>query len=187
MKFRNIVLPLACCVMMVACGSKNKQAEVQVPAADSIPQVMKLQPFETAEDITVKGVAYSYRIQRSASDSIPQVKSQQGTDYADNIITLTIKRKDGAVVLNRTFTKNSFASIIADADFLKTTLLLGIAYDGVGDDGNMHFVASVGDPDLDDLYFPLELIVSTGGVVKIQKSVEMDGNVPNDSLSVSQE
>lgn len=172
---------------MAACGSANKNADVQIPVADSIPDVTRLQPYEAGEDIQLNNVTYAYHISRCATDSLPHVKSEQGTVYADNTITLTIEnKKSGATILTKTYTKNSFASIISDASFLKGTLLLGIAYDGI-DKGRMHFVASVGDPELDDLYFPLDIFVSTDGSVSVQKSVEMDGGVPNDSLSDSQD
>ena len=69
-------------------------------------------------------------------------------------------------VLNKTFTKNDFSSVV-DANFLSKSILEGIVYDKTTPQGIV-YAASVCYPQT-DLYMPLSITITADGKMSIQK------------------
>ena len=69
-------------------------------------------------------------------------------------------------VLNKTFTKNDFSSVV-DAKFLSKSILEGIVYDKTTPQGIV-YAASVCYPQT-DLYMPLSITITADGKMSIQK------------------
>ena len=69
-------------------------------------------------------------------------------------------------VLNKTFTKNDFSSVV-DAKFLSKSILEGIEYDKTTPQGIV-YAASVCYPQT-DLYMPLSITITADGKMSIQK------------------
>ena len=87
------------------------------------------------------------------------------TAYVDNKIVVRITR-GGENVLNKTFTKNDFSSVV-DAKFLSKSILEGIVYDKTTPQGIV-YAASVCYPQT-DLYMPLSITITADGKMSIQK------------------
>ena len=88
-----------------------------------------------------------------------------GDTYEDNKIVLRITQ-GSENVLNKTFTKNDFSSVV-DAKFLSKSILEGIVYDKTTPQGIV-YAASVCYPQT-DLYMPLSITITADGKMSIQK------------------
>ena len=99
------------------------------------------------------------------------------TAYVDNKIVLRITR-GGENVLNKTFTKNDFSSVV-DANFLSKSVLEGIVYDKTTPEGIV-YAASVCYPQT-DLYVPLSITVSADGKMSIKKVDMLEEDYPEET------
>lgn len=108
---------------------------------------------------------------RTADETLPKVKDEQGNEYVDNRIALRITSQ-GHTLVERTFTKQSFSSIISER-FLQHAILEGLVYDTVSPRG-MIFAASVSYPQ-SDLYVPIRLIFTADGQVSMETEELLDG------------
>ena len=83
-------------------------------------------------------------------------------------------------MLNKTFTKNDFSSVV-DANFLSKSILEGIVYDKTTPQGIV-YAASVCYPQT-DLYMPLSITITADGKMSIQKvdmlEEDYDDEAPN--------
>ena len=91
--------------------------------------------------------------------------NELGDTYVDNKIVLHLTRGN-ETVLNKTFTKNDFSSVV-DAKFLSKSILEGIVYDKTTPQGIV-YAASVCYPQT-DLYMPLSITITADGKMSIQK------------------
>ena len=75
---------------------------------------------------------------------------------------------------------------MAPAEFMKNSVLLGIVfnYDKAGDHSNFNFVASIGDPEDDELYFPMTLTITPDGQISIDKNYSSDTAPVKENLAV---
>ena len=162
-----LLLPLALAV--AACGGKNGSSNKESVLArqDSVDahvlQRMKSSKDET--DIKFKGRDYHSLVSRTPDESLPHVSNEMGDTYVDNKIVLRITR-GSENVLNKTFTKNDFSSVV-DAKFLSKSILEGIVYDKTTPEGIV-YAASVCYPQT-DLYVPLSITVTADGKMSIKK------------------
>ena len=147
-----LLLPLALAV--AACGGKNGSSNKESVLArqDSV-------------DIKFKGRDYHSLVSRTPDESLPHVSNEMGDTYVDNKIVLRITR-GSENVLNKTFTKNDFSSVV-DAKFLSKSILEGIVYDKTTPEGIV-YAASVCYPQT-DLYVPLSITVTADGKMSIKK------------------
>lgn len=145
-------------VHVVAKNDSEKNVAVRMPLSD------------VTTSFQLQGKDYEARIFRSPDETMPKVKNEQGDEFVDNSITLRVT-SEGKILLNRSFTKSSFASLLHDR-FLKSAILEGIVYDTVVD-GKARFAASVSYPE-SDLYVPIHLLVSASGQVSIEKAELLD-------------
>lgn len=115
---------------------------------------------------------YTIIMERTADSTLAMVDDGAGNLYYDNRITVTVKRDNGSVFFNRTFTKNDFAAHLSGE--AKKGALLGIVYDCVTDNA-IRFAASIGSPDkMSDEYMPFVLTISRTGTVSISNDTLRD-------------
>ena len=121
-----LLLPLALAV--VACGGKNGSSNKESVLArqDSVDAhgLQRMQSSKAETDIKFKGRDYHSLVSRTPDESLPHVSNEMGDTYVDNKIVLRITR-GSENVLNKTFTKNDFSSVV-DAKFLSKSILEGI-------------------------------------------------------------
>ena len=162
-----LLLPLALAV--AACGGKNGSSNKESVLArqDSVDAhgLQRMQSSKAETDIKFKGRDYYSLVSRTPDESLPHVSNEMGDTYVDNKIVLRITR-GSENVLNKTFTKNDFSSVV-DAKFLSKSILEGIVYDKTTPEGIV-YAASVCYPQT-DLYVPLSITVTADGKMSIKK------------------
>ena len=162
-----LLLPLA--VAVGACGGKKGSSDNTSTLAmiDSVDAhgLQRMQTSKSETDFKFKGKDYHSLVSRTPDESLPHVSNEMGDTYVDNKIVLRITR-GGENVLNKTFTKNDFSSVV-DANFLSKSVLEGIVYDKTTPEGIV-YAASVCYPQT-DLYVPLSITVSADGKMSIKK------------------
>jgi len=157
-----------------ACNNKsNKQEKKETIVKDSVDSagVQRMQESKSEQIIKLKGKSYHIALHRSACDSLTRVKTEAGDWFLDNKIFLQITLDNGTKVFSRTFTKKSFASIVPD-DFLSKSILEGMVFDKIVDN-KFSFAASVCYPQT-DLYFPMQITISSDGSVSMAKEELME-------------
>lgn len=159
-----------------ACGEKKQEKDIiaKKPVVKKQASTVRMQDSSFSDAVDWLGKQYSFSIVRTADTGLPVVVDDTGGKYYDNRITLSVKRTDGTVFFDRTFTKGDFSSQVSEA-YLKKSALLGVVFDHVEGD-NLVFAASVGSPDaLSDDYVPLLVTVSRLGAVSVSKDTRLDG------------
>ena len=148
-----LLLPLA--VAVSACGGKKGTSDNQSLLAriDSIDAhgLQRMQTSKSETNFKFKGKDYHSFVSRTPDESLPHVTNEMGDTY---------------VVLNKTFTKNDFSSVV-DAKFLSKSILEGIVYDKTTPQGIV-YAASVCYPQT-DLYMPLSITITADGKMSIRK------------------
>ena len=161
-----LLLPLALAV--AACGgngSSNKESVLARQDSVDAHGLQRMQSSKAETDIKFKGRDYHSLVSRTPDESLPHVSNEMGDTYVDNKIVLRITR-GSENVLNKTFTKNDFSSVV-DAKFLSKSILEGIVYDKITPEGIV-YAASVCYPQT-DLYVPLSITVTADGKMSIKK------------------
>lgn len=161
-------------LFMSACAPSGKSDSTshEVRTQDSVHHdgLQRMQVSEVKNQVTFQGKVYHSIVVRRPDESLPKVMNEQGDKFVDNRVTLTLTC-DGKTVLHRTFTKESFASLV-DAKFMKFALLEGLVLDEPSGRGIV-YAASVGYPQ-SDLYVPLRLTVTADGKLTMSKAELMD-------------
>lgn len=156
-------------VMIVACGGKkdNIHKETVLTKMDSVDAhgLQRMQTSRSEVDVKLKGKDYHSLVLRTPDEKLPHVKSEMGDLYVDNKIQLHLTCA-GKTILDKTFTKNDFSSVI-DADFLSKAVLEGLVYDKTTDQ-KIIYAASVCYPQT-DLYIPISIAVTPDGKLDIQR------------------
>ena len=162
-----LLLPLA--VAVSACGGKKGSSDNKSTLAmmDSVDAhgLQRMQTSKSETDFKFKGKDYHSLVSRTPDENLPHVTNEMGDTYVDNKIVLHLTRGN-ETVLNRTFTKNDFSSVV-DANFLSKSILEGIVYDKTTPQGII-YAASICYPQT-DLYVPLRLTVSADGKISMAK------------------
>jgi len=171
------VAVLAIVLVLTACGEKKKSENIIAPRVEKVKPKAPIQMPEFDREIP--------GISRRPSDSLSMVKDETGQQFVDNIFTLTVKRKDGSVFFNRTFTKQSLSTYLDD-DYRRTGIFEGLVFDKADGDW-LVFGASVGHPQTDE-YIPLVIRLSRMGELVIKRDVQMDTqNVDTPAQSTTDE
>lgn len=169
------ILALTAIVALTGCKEKKQTQDIIAPrievAKPSGP--VRMQPYNVERDVPWLGKTYKVEINRSPNDSLPMVKDETGQKFVDNRITLVVRRADGSVAIQKSFTKATFEGYI-DANFRKAGILEGLVFDEV-DDQQLKFAASVCLPQTDE-YIPLEVKIDNYGNVRIARDSQMDTN-----------
>lgn len=168
-----LLLPVAM-VAIVACSGRsgNTKDDTQVLMQDSTDAngLQRMPTSQREADIQYKGKDYHYSIVRTPNDSLAHVMSEMGSTYVDNQIAFRLTR-GGESICGKTFTKNSFSSVI-EADFLSKSVLESLAYNKTTPEG-MVFVASISYPQT-DLYFPVSVTISSDGKMTMKREEPME-------------
>lgn len=177
MKVVYLAAVAAACLLSASCGGEQqerKSEDIQKLVTDSVTGTGKMQPSSISDTVTVNGTTYRYTITRKADEGLAKVKNVAGKEFYDNKIELSIKNGNSEI-FKHTFTRESFKSI-APTEFMSNSVLLGIVfnYDKANDHSKFNFVASIGDPEDDELYFPMTLTITTGGQISIDKDETSD-------------
>ena len=175
------LLALATAVLsMAACGGKKeettiiaKKAETKKPSSP-----VRMQDYEQNHELDLGGIALTCRIHRSACDSLPMVTDENGQKFVDNTIRVTIKRSDGSVFFEKTFTKKSFDGFLDD-DYRRTGILEGLVFDKV-DGSVIRLAASVSHPQTDE-YLPFVVSLSKTGKLNIERDTQLDISSTDDA------
>lgn len=182
MKRSLYILMLGFVVLTACTNTKNTKDDdnTRILMNDSVDAygVRRMQVSDTEQTITLKGEQYLSHVKRMPSDSLPRVKSGTGDVFIDNTITLRITR-GGTRIFNKTFTKQSFSSLIS-ADFLKHAILEGMVFDKTST-GGFVYAASVTYPQT-DLYFPISITIAPDGKMSMVKDELMEDIYPEDTI-----
>lgn len=169
MKKLIFVLWLPLVIAIVACSGKKESSnnESVLATQDSVDHhgVQRMQNSKSEVDIKYKGKEYHSLVSRTPDEELPKVTNEMGDTYADNKILLRLTR-GGERVLEKSFTKNDFSSVV-DANFLSKAILEGIVYDKTSSEGII-YAASVCYPQT-DLYVPLSITITGEGKMSIKK------------------
>ena len=161
--------------MLTGCKEKKQTQDIIPPrievAKPSGP--IRMQPYNDRRDVKWLGKTYKVEINRAPSDSLPMVKDETGQKFVDNRISLVVRRSDGSVAIQKSFTKATFEGYI-DAGYRKAGILEGLVFDEV-DDQQLKFAASVCLPQTDE-YIPLNVQIDNFGNVRIARDSQMDTN-----------
>ena len=173
---RIIPVILAAGIMMLgACKEKKQTEEIittkYVPKKPGAP--IRMQDNKGTENVVWGGATYELTVSRNAVDSLPMVSNEIGQKYVDNRIRLTIRRKDGSVFFDKSFTKSSFTSYLP-ADYRQMGLLTDMRFNKVNG-GELAFVVTIAEPEAtEDEFLPLELSVNRNGGIGIKVMDDMD-------------
>lgn len=173
-----LLLPLT-----TACESKPKTTDIiaRKPVKATPLPVQKMGDYVQKRTVEWLGANYEVRVERKADSEMPLALDEQGNKYYDNRITLSIQRPDGTEFFRHTFTKESFASYVDEANMKGA--LLGIVFDRA-EGASLWFAASVGSPDkMSDEYVPLLLKISRGGGISIARDTQLDTTNADDTGS----
>jgi len=163
-----------------ACHNKTKnQEKKQTVVKDTVDSIgiQRMQESTSKQVVKMNGVSYNIELHRAAKDSLTRIKTEAGEWFADNVIHLKIVSGKDKKVIDKSFTKKSFSSIVP-ADFLSHSILEGMVFDKVTNAG-LCFAASVCYPQT-DLYFPIKITITTGGSISMTKEEMMEDNYPED-------
>lgn len=180
MKRQTIVILCIVLTAMASCHSRTTQKDPDNYVVESIKEevvsneIHQLQTIKASSQAEFRGNAYDMTVVRMADSTLPVVTDVQGLKYYDNTITLEITTK-GRLFANKVFNKSTFASYL-EADFLQHSILEGLVFDKVTDDGLM-FAASVSYPE-SDLYVPFHVLVLPNGNLSIDKADLMEDYEP---------
>lgn len=182
MKKLLFLLFLPAVLTIVSCSGKgeNKKDDSMVimQVSTDAHGLQRMQVSKSETDIKYKGKEYHSYISRTPNDSLLHVTSEMGDVYVDNQIVLRLMRGNERV-FSKTFTKNSFASVV-EADFLKKSVLEGVVYNKTVPEGIM-FAASVCYPQT-DLYMPISILITPDGKMTMRKDELLEDIYSPDSI-----
>lgn len=163
--------------LFAACKDQKSASESNdasgTHAEDTVATVQRMNDYHYADQVAWRGQSVSYVVDRHAVDSLPVITDEQGVQYADNVITLSLKQGNRQV-FHKTFYKRSFKEYMED-DFYAHAILEGMAFDKEKD-GNLCFAVSVSYP-MSDLYIPLLITIRPDGSYDIAKDLVLDNVV----------
>jgi len=170
------------CMMAVTLSSCHQRTQkdpdnyvVEAIKPDVIStEIHELQTIKATSQAEFKGKMYDMTVVRRADSTLPIVTDVQGLKYYDNTITLEVTT-GGKIFADKIFNKNTFASYL-EADFLKHSILEGLVFDKVTENGLM-FAASVSYPE-SDLYVPFHITLLPNGSLSIDKADLMEDYEP---------
>ncbi len=183
MKFTFYLIVLSCCLFLVSCNNKPKENHsneiLYSMESKSSDGLQRMRSSRAERSVVWNGKNYHYVISCVANDSLPKIKDEAGDVFVDNMVTLSIRRNDSERFFHKTFTKQSFVSIL-DEKFLSHAMLEGMVFDKVTD-GGMIFAASVSYPQ-SDLFVPVIITIAPNGKMAIRKEVSLEENLSSDLM-----
>lgn len=173
---------LAALTLLTACKEKKQTQDIIAPKVEApkLSGPIRMQPYDNTRDVQWLGKLYKVQVIRTANDSLPMVKDETGQKFVDNRINVIVRRADGSVAINKSFTKAYFDRYL-DAHYREMGILEGLVFDEV-DGQRLEFAASVCLPQTDE-YIPLEVKIDNFGNVSVERDSELDttGNGEHDA------
>ncbi len=183
MKSTFYLIILSYFLFLISCNSKPKESNsneiLYSMEGKSSDGLQRMRSSRTEESIVWNGKNYHYVISCEPNDSLPKIKDEAGDVFVDNIVTLSIKRNNNESFFDKTFIKQSFASVL-DEKFLSHAMLEGMVFDKVTDEG-VNFAASVSYP-RSDLFVPVIITISSNGKMTIRKEVSLEENISSNLM-----
>lgn len=175
----SVVAVMSFAFILVACGGKKESDTIIATKIEKkqITAPVRMQDYTQTREVEWEGGTLTCRILREADDSLAMVTDETGQKFVDNRVELSIKRADGSVFLEKTFTKATFDKYIDDS-YRNAGILEGFVFDCV-DGRNLRFAASVSHPQTDE-YIPLIVFVSHNGTISIERDTQLDTNADAD-------
>ncbi len=179
MKHLHIILLAILTIGMTACKEKQKQEVKMETYVHKKPvkvkrDTTKMTSYVESEKVTVNNAVYDYTYKFTPSTNLPIITTSANSKYYDNILSLSIK-KDSVTVYNHTFTKESFKRFIPE-ELYPTIVLMGFNFNYNKQDlhDKFYFVASVGDPDDEEYYIPIDVTIDCNGELYLDKFIDAE-------------
>ena len=176
-----LLLPLA--VAVSACGGKKGSSDNTSTLAmiDSVDAhgLQRMQTSKSETDFKFKGKDYHSLVSRTPDENLPHVTNELGDTYVDNKIVLHLTRGN-ETVLNKTFTKNDFSSVVDANSYLSLYWKVLYMTRLLRRELCMQRVFCYPQT---DLYMPLSITITADGKMSIQKvdmlEEDYDDEAPN--------
>ena len=171
---RFALILLISVVAFSSCKKKEQTDDIIVEKVIEKPQEgpESMGNDEQSGSITwIKGAEYSYTIKRVSDSESPLVTNHE-KEYRDNSITLVVRRADGSVFFEKTFSKANFAPVLPK-DFKENGVLLGMNFDKA-EGNNLSFVVSVGSPDeTNEEFYYVRMLLDNLGSTRAERINEL--------------
>ena len=112
-KMRNVqlaVLAITGLVVLAGCKEKKQSQDIIAPRLEvkkpSAP--IRMQTYSDQRSVQWLGKEYKIEVKRTPDDSLRLVKDETGQQFVDNRIALIVRRTDGSIAIQKTFTKAAF-------------------------------------------------------------------------------
>ena len=145
-------------------SEEEETEEIVVDKVIEKPQSgpQKMNDDRVSSDITwISNARYSYTITRHSSENLPKVTNHDDV-YFDNTVDLVVKRADGTVFFEKTYSKENFAPALPKQVY-DAGVLLGMSFEKA-ENNKLYFVVSIGSPDesVEEFYY-VQLIIDNFG------------------------
>lgn len=186
MNISRILLSAIIAASLVACNEKNPNTSVIISTENETitpPDTIAMNQYTNNSEVEVNGNKYYYSYEFSPSKSLPIVTNSSERKYYDNQIKLSIT-KDGNNIYSTTFTKATFKNFIPE-EIYETIVLMGFNfnYNKENEHDKFYFVASVGDPDDEEYYIPIDISVTVNGELSLSKFIDSNNGPASSTLS----
>lgn len=185
--FKMLMVPLFAYAFFACSGnSQNGDTQEQTEQTEQVGQsVSSLSECSRTGTHTIGGTRYDYSFRIACDTSLAIVTNPQDYQYYDNKATLVVK-SGNTEIINRTFTKNAFKEYVSEEVF-NHSALIGFAYneDESQDRQAIHFIATIGDPDLTaESFKSFDLRFTSSGSMTIEEleneNMELSGTTSID-------
>ena len=168
-----LLLAVAGCKEKKEDKHSHEQLIFQMETVDEKTGLQRMQVSRIKQEIVCQKKKYQLAIDRVPCDSLPQVK-MEGSLYADNVITLSIRRENGGKVVSRRFTKRDFKAQLPE-EFYNHAILEGMVFDEEStEDAKVITLASSVCVPMSDIYVPFSIRITDKGGVTILRNESME-------------
>lgn len=158
-------------MLVVSCEKKQEEKNIEEiekeqvkQATDERAEIIRMPDIKENKSEKYNNHVYDYSIVRTACDSLGIVTDSDGFRTVDNTIQLYVKR-DGVLILNKTFTRRSFKIGISDEEF-SHYVLSNMSFNRMTPSG-IQFDVTLSEGSVDDICIPFSLTVGPDGTINI--------------------
>lgn len=179
---------ICACSLLTSCSEhkKNEQPQrLQWSQSDEQDEIISLPPLSYRASAVLAGKRLTYEYGMEAVDSLPIIVNVDGTRYYDNVVFLTIWGEDSKVLLKRKFLKEDFTKYVSTEN-MRCLGLVGFSInpETKADSQELHFIATVGDPDeTSGVNFPVDIGVDALGNISMKPAENTETAPLNRELS----
>jgi len=176
------------CLFFVSCSEQKKNEQLQKPQwsqSEEQDEIISLPPLSYRNTAIVAGKRLAYEYRMEAVDTLPVIVNTEGMQYYDNVVYLTVMGENSEVLLKRKFLKKDFSQFVSVED-MKCSGLVGFSINPeTGSDSlQLHFIATVGDPDeTAGVNFPVDVCVTASGNISMKPAENTETAPLNRELS----